>query len=196
MKLHDFLVEHAKFPFPHPTEAGSTDVSQFEVGLLEGEWKAGHAVPDDTFVQKLCQTLEDVLENMPLAAGAEDYLLASFSPQLQVDERGREDEEWDQNPSEIQVSLQTYFRSSFGLTLAQSRSLLDQGFFQATRKRLGECDAHFDYRFKTAKEQSVEGGSPKVDYVALVNDEPKALVEATSPSVMKKVLPPHGIELK
>jgi hypothetical protein len=39
---------------------------------------------------------------------------------------------------------------------------------------------------------------PKVDYVALVDDEPRALCEAESPSVMKKtgdLLPPHGIEL-
>jgi hypothetical protein len=79
--------------------------------------------------------------------------------------------------------------------LAQSRSLLDKGFFEATRKCLGRCGP---YRFKTAKEQSVEGGSSKVDYVALVNNESNALLEAGSPSVMKKVgakLPPHGIEL-
>ena len=38
--------------------------------------------------------------------GAENYLLLiSFSPQLQVDERGRENEEWHKNPSEAQVSI-------------------------------------------------------------------------------------------
>ena len=108
MKLHDFLLEHAMFPFPHPNEdrtAGITDVSQFEVGMLEKEWKAVHAVRDDTLVQKLCQALEDILGATPLEAGAENYLLASFSPQLQVDERGRENEEWDMNPSEVQVSI-------------------------------------------------------------------------------------------
>ena len=109
MKLHDFLLEHAMFPFPHPTNedrtAGITDVSQFEVGMLEREWKAVHAVRDDTLVQKLCQALEDILGATALAAGAENYLLASFSPQLQVDERGRENEEWNMNPSEVQVSI-------------------------------------------------------------------------------------------
>ena len=108
MKLHDFLVARAIFPFPHPNEdrtVGITDVSQFEVALLERVWKAGHAVRDDALVQKLCQALEDILGDTPLAAGAEDYLLASFSPQLQVDELGTEDEEWDTNPSEAQVSL-------------------------------------------------------------------------------------------
>ena len=55
----------------------------------EREWEAGHTVRDDTFVQKFCQT---PLGNTPLAAGAENFLLASFSPQLQqIDERGRED---------------------------------------------------------------------------------------------------------
>ena len=115
MKLHDFLVEHAMFPFPHPNEdrtAGTTDVSQFEVAMLEREWKAGHAVRDDALVQKLCQTLKDILGAIPLAAGADNYLQASFSPKLQRDERGREDEEWDMNPSEAQVSIQTNSRSS------------------------------------------------------------------------------------
>ena len=38
IKPHDFLVEHAKFPFPHLGEGQSlniTDVSQLEVALLE-----------------------------------------------------------------------------------------------------------------------------------------------------------------
>ena len=76
--------------------------------------------------------------------------------------------------------------------------MLDKGFFEATRKCLGRCSPG-PYRFRTATEQSVEGGSSKVDYVALVNDEPKALVEAKPPSVMKRVgelLPLRGIELK
>ena len=98
------------FPFPLPNEdrtAGTTDldISQFEVGLLEREWKAGHAVRDDTLVQKLCQTFKDILGDTPLAAGAENYLLVSFSPLLQVDERGRENKIWDMDPSEAQVGI-------------------------------------------------------------------------------------------
>ena len=154
MKLNDFLVGRGTymFPFPHPNEdrtAGTTDVSQFEVALLEREWLAGHAVRDDALVQKLCQALDDILGDTSLAAGVEDYLLASFSHQLQVDELGTEDEEWDTNPSEAQVSIETNSRSSLGLTLAQSRSLLDMGFLQAMRKCLGRCGP---YRFKTTKE--------------------------------------------
>ena len=106
MELHDFLVEHAKFPFPH-TDGNrrvgtTTDISQFEIGLLEREWKAGHAVRDDTLVQKLCRTLEDILGDTHLAASAENYILARFL--LQVDDGGK-DKQWDRNSSEPQVSI-------------------------------------------------------------------------------------------
>ena len=98
-------MKHAKF---HPDESRSvstTDVSQLEVGLLERGWKAEHAVRDDTLVQKLCQTLEDILGDTPLASGAGNFLLASFSPRLQVDERGREIKAWHKNPSEAHESI-------------------------------------------------------------------------------------------
>ena len=75
-QLHDFLVEHAMFLFPpsHPTEDQTADtntdvLSQFEVGMLEIEWKAGHAVRDDNLVQKLCQAIEDIPGDIPLATG-------------------------------------------------------------------------------------------------------------------------------
>ena len=70
------------------------------------------------------------------------------------------------------------------------------GFFEATRRCLGVSGP---YRFKTAKEQSVKGGSSKIDYDVLVNDRSKVLLEVKSPSVMKKageLLPQRGIELK
>ncbi|KAM6493292.1 hypothetical protein JOM56_011426 [Amanita muscaria] len=182
MNLHDFLVEYAKFPFPRPDEsqtAGTTDISKFEVGLLEPEWKATHAVRDDSLVQKLCHSLESILGDTPLAAGRENFLLERFSPKLRFDDDdGGENETWEMNGSE-----------------ASSRTLLDTGFFEATRRCLKQCGP---YRFKTKLEQSVEGSSSRVDYVVLVNKEPKALCEATSPSVMKQVgelLPPRGIEL-
>ncbi|KIM80579.1 hypothetical protein PILCRDRAFT_73114 [Piloderma croceum F 1598] len=168
MKLHDFLVEHAKFPFPDPGEirsAGSTDISTTEVGLVKVDWKAQHAVRDNTLVQKLCCALEKILGNAPLAAGAENYLLPSFSPQIQLDERGSRDPDWITNPSE-----------------AHSRSLLDKGFFVAVRKCLWEYNG---YSFGTRKEHVAEGGGSKVDYVALVDGGFKALL-----------LPSHGIKLK
>jgi hypothetical protein len=106
MKLHDFLVEHAKFPFPRLDESrtiGTTDISPFEVGLLEREWKAGHAVRDDALVQKLCRTLKNILGDTPVAADEEHYIRSRFSPRLEVDERGLKDLDWDTNPNERQV---------------------------------------------------------------------------------------------
>ena len=108
MKLHDFLVESAMFPFPQPTEdrtADTTDVSQFEVGMLEREWKAGHAVPDDTIVQRLCDALEDILGDTALEAVDENDLLTRFSPRLEFDHRGYKDRQWNMNPSEVQVII-------------------------------------------------------------------------------------------
>jgi hypothetical protein len=107
-KLHDFLVEHAKFPFPPLNDdpsSSTTDISTLDVNLLEIEWKVKLAVRDDTLVQKLCGALEAILGDAPLAEGAENYLLASFSPRIQFDERGREDEDWSTNSSETHVSV-------------------------------------------------------------------------------------------
>ena len=44
-------------------------------------------MPYETLVQKLCQAFEDILGDIPLATGAENYLLKSFSPLLQVEEK-------------------------------------------------------------------------------------------------------------
>jgi hypothetical protein len=86
--LHDFLVESAKFPFPTPDEdksAGSTDISYFEVSLLEREWKAGHAIRDDDLVQKLCDAFKTALGDTSLSANVEQKLLDSFEPRIQCD---------------------------------------------------------------------------------------------------------------
>ena len=51
--FHDFLAEHAKLLFPLPDElrtVDTTDVSHFEVGLLERVWKAEYAVRIDALV--------------------------------------------------------------------------------------------------------------------------------------------------
>jgi hypothetical protein len=107
-KLHDFLVEHAKFPFPPLNEhlsSSTTDISALDVDLLEIEWKAKLAVRDDTLVQKLCDTLQDILGDAPLTEPGKDYLLASLSPRIQFDERGGEDRGWSNNPNEAHVSV-------------------------------------------------------------------------------------------
>jgi hypothetical protein len=107
-KIHDFLVEHAKFPFPLPDESrtvDTTDVSDLEVGLLEREWKAKYAFRDDALVRKLCDSLKNILGDTILSADSERVLLGMFLPQLESDELG-EQEEWLTNPSEVQASFQ------------------------------------------------------------------------------------------
>jgi hypothetical protein len=137
LKLHYFLVEYAKFPFPHPVEhrsADTTDISEVEVGLLKKEWKANYVVRDDTLVQKLCHTLENILGDTLLAVGAENYLLAHFSPKIQFDERGGEDEDWATNPSEAQVCIRfsensrsSFKAEQFGLTRGAESVIARQG---------------------------------------------------------------------
>ena len=131
LKLHDFVVKHAKFPFPPPDEGqsvGFTDISELDVDSLEIEWKAKLAVRDNNLVRKLCDALEDVLGDALLAEGAENYLLLSFSPQIQFDERGREDSDLDANPSEVHVSVSTNPGCSF-----ETEQLAD------TWGRVGHC---------------------------------------------------------
>jgi hypothetical protein len=106
-KWHDFLVEHARFPFLHPDElrsTGTTDVSELEAVLLKREWKAKYAVRDNTLVHKLCDTLEKILGDTTLPADSKNNLLTRFSPKLQFDEGGIEDPVWETNTSEATVS--------------------------------------------------------------------------------------------
>jgi hypothetical protein len=78
--LHDFLAEHAKFPFPQPESVDTTDLSLLEVAFLDREWKPKHVVRvrDNTIVQELCSTLKNILGDTILVAGAENQLLARF----------------------------------------------------------------------------------------------------------------------
>ena len=100
--LHDFLEQRAKFPFPDTGEIRSTDISDFT--SLEGQWKAQHAVRDETLVQKLCLTLKNILGDAALTVDAENYLLGSFSPQIELDRLGRRDPDWLTNPSRVSFS--------------------------------------------------------------------------------------------
>jgi hypothetical protein len=112
--LHDFLVEHAKFPFPDTDESrtvGTTDISLFDVSMLGREWKAEHAVRDDTLVQKLCRMLMTMLGDTPLAPSDASQLLLYFTPKLQV-YHGFEDPTWTVNPNEAHVRFHLLKRES------------------------------------------------------------------------------------
>ena len=101
-------------------------------------------------------------------------------PLLRVDEIGARNLEWSaENSSESQASVSTDRGCiDLGLPLSQTRWFLDQGVHEAARKCLG---VYRKDMFRTLKENMVEGGSSKVDYVGLVNDNEGVLVEAKSP---------------
>jgi hypothetical protein len=109
----EFLVEHAKFPFPSldkvtPDGHGTTDISLVEAGLLAPEWKAQYAVRDEDLLQKLCQTLDDILGDTYLLDGCEDRLLKLFGGRLQFRTIGQqewENSEWSVNNDEAKVRV-------------------------------------------------------------------------------------------
>jgi len=145
MKLHDFLVKHAMFPFPFPDEAGSagsTDISAIEVGLLEKEWKALHAVRDDTLVQELCHTLQGILGVKTLPAAARNHLLTVFSPKLEVDAFTKmRYADWSKNPNEAHVSFPNDFFTAeqfeLALTLGAESVVVRQGILPRCMQMFG-----------------------------------------------------------
>ena len=103
----DFLVEHAKFPFPDcpiGAPASSTGLSELDVGHLDDQWKPRHAVRDNDLAKKLCDALKATLGEMPVTEHSRNSLLRWFLPTLFVDEDGMEEGDWSNNPSEAHVS--------------------------------------------------------------------------------------------
>jgi hypothetical protein len=105
---HDFLVERAKFPFPDcpiGASASSTRLSEVDVGCLNAEWKALHAVRDNDLANKLCDTLRTTLGEMAVTEATRNILLRCFLPTLAVSEQGMVVQAWSNNPSEAKVSV-------------------------------------------------------------------------------------------
>ena len=112
---------------------------------------------DDTLVQKLCDALEVILVDAPLGEGAENDLLASFSPRIQVDELGSEDMDWSTNPNECHVSVSGY--SSF-----------EAEQFRADHEgRLGGCCTRGSF----LPQANVFGNTIYLSLVQLLNIRPK-----------------------
>ncbi|KAH9048980.1 hypothetical protein EDB84DRAFT_1585806 [Lactarius hengduanensis] len=179
----EFLVEHAKFPFPDPVEnrsVNTTDISPEDVGKVDPKWRAQYAVPDEALVGNLCQNLDDILKDTVFPDGYRNNLLLYFGRHLQFPTVGveeMEDLDWSTNRNEN-----------------DSRVLLDRGFFPAAAVCLR---AYGRYRFGNTREH-VERGLSRVNYLGMVDDKRVVLVEAKSPSVMKAVgdsLPEHTIKL-
>ena len=104
LTFHDFLVEYAKFPIPVPSLVGttSTDIIDFEVGLLCREWKALHAVRDNDLATKLCDALRTILAGTPLTEDSRNSLLPLF---LNVGANGVVNRMWLRNLNEAHVSV-------------------------------------------------------------------------------------------
>ena len=107
--FHEFLVKHAKFPFPQfpdcPTSASAsyTRLSEVDVGLLDSQWKACHAVRDNDLANKLCGSLKTTLGEMTVTEDSRNVLLRWFLPALLGGRRV--DQDWLENSSEAQVSI-------------------------------------------------------------------------------------------
>jgi hypothetical protein len=96
------------FAFPVPDESqsvGSTNTSPLEVGTLREAWKAKRAVRDTTLVQRLCDTLQNILGDLVLPADYKDSLLEAFSPQLEINGRFGIRRNWLRNPNEAHVRI-------------------------------------------------------------------------------------------
>ena len=104
--FHDFLVEHAKFPFPDCSigaSASSTRLSEVDVGHLDDEWKARHAVCDNDLANKLCDALRTTLGEMYVTEDSRSSMLRWFLPALLGGRRV--DRMWTKNPNEAHVSV-------------------------------------------------------------------------------------------
>ncbi|KAH9042056.1 hypothetical protein EDB85DRAFT_1857198 [Lactarius pseudohatsudake] len=179
----EFLVEHAKFPFPDPVENGSvgaTYISPMDVGNVAPEWRAKYAVPDETLVQKLCETLDNILGDTVLPDGSRNDLLQRFGRHLEFRTIGGKDIknlQWSVNASE-----------------ARSQYLLSHGCFETVTDCLG---TYGGYQFYPIEEHA-ERGLSKVDHLVMIDDKRAVLVEVKSPSAMKVVgnlLPTDALKL-
>jgi hypothetical protein len=103
---HEFLLEHAKFPFPRLDESrsvGTTHVSTIEAQAIDPSWKATHAVRDENLVGKLCDTLEVILADDIFPENYRASLMRFFDPMINTMLPGN----WRENASEPKVSLRT-----------------------------------------------------------------------------------------
>ncbi len=111
LTFHDFLVEHAIFPFPETVIGGtvtSTDISLVDVGIIHNDWKATYAVRDNDLSRKLCDAFKSILGETPLTERSKHSLQRWFLPaSLEDDDEDDDgiDERWLENPSEAHVSV-------------------------------------------------------------------------------------------
>jgi hypothetical protein len=76
------FLENAYFPAPPvvmTARASTTDVSFYDISLVDDDWKANRAIRDNNLIQNLCDVLPQILGDTPLVAGELDEC---FSPRL------------------------------------------------------------------------------------------------------------------
>ena len=199
--LHDFLVEHAKFPFPEcliDDSASSTGLSEVDVGLLDDQWKARHAVRDKDLANKLCVSLRTTLGHTPVTELSRSCMLRWLLPEILGGGGDRVDRDWLRNLNEVDVSVILLHRESKSRLIfwGQSRRLLDFGVFKAA----ADCLFRYDQSdFEIRLQQRVEGTRTVVDFHALVDDKLVAVVEAESPTMMIKLgelLPQNAFKIR
>ena len=84
-KWQDFLLEHAKFPFPNTGEStctSSADLSRLDISRLNEKWRAKYTMQVTILLKTLCEILEEILGDTPIE-GFEDTLLSMFGCHLQ-----------------------------------------------------------------------------------------------------------------
>ena len=188
LTLHDFLVEHAKFPSPETSTDDTTaftDISEVDIGLLNNKWKALHAVRDNDLANKLCNALRTTFSETLLTGPSTHTLLRHFLPTLLVGEGGLVCQLWSKNPCETHLSVKLA-PCEFALSLqvlGQSKWFLPTGVFNPMERCL------WDYghsNLNTLAKQRVQGAMSAINSHILINSELMALVEAESPNVMNK----------
>ena len=109
--FHDFLVEHAKFPFPEcliGASASSTGLSEIDVGLLDNQWKARHAVRDNDLANKLCDSLRTTLGHAPVTERSRSFMLRCLLPEILHVGGGMVDQNWvniNRNQAHVSATL-------------------------------------------------------------------------------------------
>ena len=146
-------------------------------------------IRDNTLVNKLSDTLAEILGQTPLCAGE---LEDRFSPGLELN-----DADWQQdNGSEAKVRHDP-LHCLYLLIHPQSTQLLTLGVDMA----LKWCASTFDQQLKVSVEREEREGPSlsTIDMTIFVNDIRRILLRVASPTFMEYIcskLPPDGFKLK
>ncbi|KAH8112420.1 hypothetical protein DFH11DRAFT_1607533 [Phellopilus nigrolimitatus] len=170
-RLQDFLRDHARFPFPKSdlkNVRNTTVPSMLEADQLDRPWKAEIALRDESLVNTLCATLDNILGDTRPSALEETQLHHCFTPELELDSS-----HWEKNMLEAKAVV------------------LHMGFIHAAAKYLHVVDK----KLVIEEQSSPERYGSEVDLILKVDSSVVALAQAKADNVLSEVgrcLPPHG----